>query len=148
MKVVNNNKRNFSRIHFDQQVNLDFFNERYDCCQIQDLNLTGMFIQGSFPQYIGMHCLVNLVQDGKTTALRLEAAGKIVRKNNEGLGIEFTAMTFECYMFLQAILLYEADEPLDIGLELPENCPYSIIGQPEEYTEQYKLFEELTLYYK
>jgi hypothetical protein len=35
-------------------------------------------------------------------------------------------MSFDSYMFLQVTLLYEAEEPLSIGFELPDNCPFEI----------------------
>jgi hypothetical protein len=136
-------KRKFSRIQFERKVFLDFFTERHDHCRIKNLSLTGMCIAGSFRQNIGEYCLINLEQKGVTSDLSLRALGKVVRKDNSEIALEFTSMTFESYMYLQVTLLYEADEPMIIGLELPENCPFKLIDGNETIQENYNSFQTL-----
>jgi len=118
--------RMFKRISFDRKVRLDFVSESYDYCQVKDLSLTGMFVLGTFQQKVGEHCLVKLLQKGVDSELKLLALANVVWTNDEGVGIEFTSMSFDSYLFLQVTLLYEADEPIAIGLELPEECPFEI----------------------
>lgn len=122
-------KRKFTRIHFDRQVNLDFFTDSYDSCQIKDLSLTGMYVLGSFQHHVGEHCLLNLIQTGSSSGLSLLASAKVIRKDDEGIAIEFSSMSSDSYMFLQVILLYEAEDPLFVGVELPENCPFEILDK-------------------
>jgi len=125
-------KRKFTRINFDRKASLDFFTERYENCRLKNLSLTGMYVTGSFRQYVGEHCLINLVQRGGTSHLSLQALGKVVRKDVGGIALEFTSMTFESYLYLQVTLLYEAEEPHAIGFELPDNCPFKLIEIREE----------------
>ena len=124
--MVESKKRKFSRIHFDRHVKLDFSDGSFDACRINDLSLTGMFVIGFFKQNVGENCIVNLFQKGISSNLSLQASAKVARRNDEGIAIEFTSMSFDSYMFLQVTLLYEAEEPLSIGLELPDNCPFEI----------------------
>jgi len=125
------NKRNFTRIKFERQVNLDFQDESFDSCMIKDLNLTGMFVFGTFTQQVNTTCLIILDQKGESSDLTLSATAKVVRTTEEGIAIEFKSMTFESYMFLQATLLYEAGDPISIGLEFPENCPFEVIEEEQ-----------------
>lgn len=119
--------RQYSRVNFHRKVNIDFHGSNYNEAQIRDLSLTGMFIFGVFQQKVGDYCLLNLVQTGATSDLSIHASAKVVRKDDEGIAIVFCAMSFDSYMFLQMSLLYEAEEPLVIGLELPEHCPFEIV---------------------
>ena len=119
--------RKFSRISFDHQVSLEFINSRHDNCQIKDISLTGLFVNGFFQQQVGENCIINLVQKGVSITLSLAALAKVVRKSYDGIAIKSTAMSFDSYMYLQTSLLYEADEPIVIGLELPNDCPFKII---------------------
>lgn len=131
-------KRMFGRISFRRHVELDFSSEKYRDCQIENLSLTGMFVIGTFKKNVGEYCLVKLFQTGVSSDIRLLALAHVVRTEDEGIAIEFASMSFDSYMFLQVTLLYEAEEPLAIGLELPEECPFEISEQkitlPEEHS--------------
>ena len=122
-------KRKFSRIDFNRKVNLDFITDWYNECLIIDLCLTGMFIQGSFRQQEGEYCLITLVHEKKSSDMTIQAICKITRKTDQGIALQFISMTFESYMYLQMLLLYECNEPMDIGLELPERCPFSLTDE-------------------
>lgn len=138
-------ERKYTRIHFARTVYLDFFTDRHDNCRIKNLSLTGMCVIGSFRKSIGEYCLISLEQRGLTSNLSLLALGKVVRKNDSEMALEFTSMTFESYMYLQVTLLYEAEEPLVIGLELPENCPFEIIDTNEHITEKRNEYRQVSL---
>lgn len=143
--MLNQRKRKYSRIPFDRTVNLDFFTDWYNDCQIENLSLTGMFVSGSFRQHVGEHVLINLVNKGRSFELCIQASGKIVRTADKGIALEFTSMTFESYMYLQMTLLYEAEQPLVIGLELPENCPFEISEKVVSIPENYHALQILAL---
>ena len=119
--------RLFTRIRFDRKLHLDFAGTQYESCQIKDLNLTGMFVIGNFSQEVGEVCFIRLDQAGDSSQLSLEATAKVVRHTDQGIAIEFVSMSFDSYMFLQVTLLYEAGDPIAIGEELPETCPFSIL---------------------
>lgn len=123
-------ERKFTRIHSDRHVNLEFVRVCYDSCQITNLSLTGMFAKGPFQDQVGKYCLINLVQPGAPSDSCLQASAKVVRKDDNGLAVEFTSMPYDSYMFLQAILLSEADIDCAALSELPDdNCPFEITDQ-------------------
>jgi len=120
-------KRRFVRIHFERQVQLDFFTEFYDKCQITNLSFGGLFVSGKFPHKIDDQCYINLAQTSKTTRLTLKALSKIVRQNDEGIALEFISMSFESLLSLEMILLYqEKEKSADAEIKIPENTPFKI----------------------
>jgi len=119
-------KRKFIRVDVVQQARLDFQDIGYDPCRIKNLSLTGMFVFGSFKQQVGDECIIRYSQTCSSSHFYFKAIAKVVRIMNDGLAIEFSSMPLDSYMLLQTTLLYEAVDPLAIGLELPENCPFEI----------------------
>ena len=118
--------RKFTRINFDRQVNLDFISNSYDHCRIKNLSVTGMFVKGDFSRQEGKCCRVNLIQKGVSTDLSLQAQAKVVRKDDEGIAIEFTSMPFDSYMFLNILLLDESDGSQIYTKILSETCPFEV----------------------
>lgn len=118
-------RRRFSRISFDAQASLEFATRSYDITTVENVSLVGFFIRGSFQQKIGDHCVVKLFPERMGSHSRFFAAAKVVRKNEAGIGIEFTSMSHESYMLLQVTLLYEAEDPTSVGCEFPEESPFA-----------------------
>lgn len=119
-------KRRFTRVNFSREVMLDFQDGNSCPCRIKDLSLSGMFVFSEFAASEGTCCQVALRQVGPGSDLTIKAAAKVARVDQDGIGIVFTSMAYDSYMSLQIILLYEADDPLFIGLEYPENCPFEL----------------------
>ena len=120
------NRRKFQRIDFDGKVDLKFVNYSYDCCQVKNLSLTGMFIEGNFLGRKARNCNVQIFHEDNNGNNSLRASAKVVWKNNEGIALEFTTMTFENYLLLQTTLINKAEEPEIILRELPKNYPFFI----------------------
>lgn len=138
-------KRKSTRICFDRQVAaLDFYTEVYDKCPVTNLSLTGIFIDGTFPQQVGDHCIVNLAQEGRTTYLTLNASTEVVRQSKEGIALKFTSMSLESLMFLEMTLLYK-DRRMNLNnnLKLPNNLPYEIFDEASEIQNEYNPFLEM-----
>lgn len=129
MNVKQDTRRKYIRVHFDRHVNLEFISDSYDHCPIKNLSLAGMFIMGNFQQQEGTYCLVNLIQKGISTDLSLRASAKVVRKDDEGVAIEFTSMPFESYLILQITLLSENENNVIIEKLLTDECPFEVTDQ-------------------
>ena len=128
-------KRRFSRIDLAQEASIKFQGQNYDHCLIRDLSLTGMFVLGNFSQHVGEKCLIKYSQTTATSHFYFKAAAMVVRSDAEGIGIEFTSMPLNSYMLLETTLLYESQDPVSIGLQLPESCPFKIIEELSENPE-------------
>ena len=121
--------RKFPRFHCDHHANLEFISGSYDNCWIKNVSLTGMYSRWVFPQQAGEYCLVNLLQTEITTDVNFHASAKVVWKNDEGIGIEFTSMSMDHYMFLQTTLFNKVEDLFIIGQIFPENYPYKVTDE-------------------
>lgn len=120
-------KRCHFRIHFKRQVQLDFSSEVYDNCQIKNISLGGMFITGKLPHKVNDQCYVTISQQSKTSSLTFKAQTKIVRKDDEGIALQFVSMSFEDMVSLELILLFEPREKSsDVEQALPTDLPFKI----------------------
>lgn len=119
-------KRKYERLKFDRHVELEFANSAYDFCHIDNLSRTGMFVKGNFKKQEDNCCLVKLVQKGGTTDLSLMAIARVVRKNDKGIALEFTSMTFESYTYLNIILLNGMGNSSIVDKIIKEDCPYEL----------------------
>jgi len=119
-------KRQFIRVEISQQAILEFADKKYNPCRLKDLSLTGMVLFGKFQQQAGDECIVRFSQKSTSSCFYFKACARVVRTTEDGLAIEFVSMPLDSYMLLQTTLLYTAVDPLEIGLQLPENCPFEI----------------------
>ena len=121
-------RRNSPRsIQYNRHAKLSFKTKVYKESSIQNLSLTGMFVQGVFQQNDGDHCVVNLVQKGKYSCLSLEASAQVVRMEENGVAIEFTSMSLESLMLLQMILSCDdGDESLSREIQSFDNLPFKV----------------------
>jgi len=120
------NRRKFHRINFAGQVNLEFGDEQYECCQIKNLSLTGMYVSGNFKQKQAENCHISFVRDGNTERKYLQASGKVVWGNEGGVGVQFTSMKLDHYQSLKTLLINNAEQPVIILSQLPNKCPFEI----------------------
>ena len=138
-------KRRHERIHFERQVQIDFFTEVYNQCQVKDVSLSGMFVTGKFTCNVEGQCYVNLVQKGKNVYLKLEALAKVVRQKDEGIALQFISMSFESLLSLEMILLYqEREKAADTEMKLPEVLPFEINEETSRFPDKYKPFLDRT----
>lgn len=119
-------KRQFTRINFTREVMLDFQGTSYSPCRIKDLSLGGMYVFSGIAESDGACCDLAFKQTGPSSDLVIRATARVVRKDKDGIAIEFTSMAYDSYMLLQMILLYEAKDPLTVSLEYPTICPFEI----------------------
>ena len=128
MNIKFENRRKFHRINFDGQVNLDFMGGQQDDCQIKNLSLTGMFVNGNFQQQHAENCSVNIVDKTKSNKTNLRASAEVVWWSNKGIAFKFTSMTLDSYMLLVSTLINNAEQPAILLHEFPKSCPYEIIN--------------------
>lgn len=126
MSIELKNRRKFARINIDRHVNFKFMNDLYNNGHVYNLSLSGMFVLGQLQKQIGNHCLFNLTKTESFTVLCFQGRAKVIRRDAEGVGIEFTSMPHDSYMFLQMILLYEAEYPFVVDELLPNACPFEV----------------------
>lgn len=134
-------KRRHERIHFERRVQIDFFTEVYNQCRIKNISLSGMFVTGKFTHDIEDRCYVNLVQKSENVYLTLEALAKVVRKEDDGIALNFTSMSFASLLSLEIILLYQArDKSAGTEIKLPKELPFEINEEASRFPDKYNPF--------
>ena len=134
-------RRRYVRIDLERQVDLEFFTDVYDKCQVKNISSGGMFVLGKFPRDIDDKCYVNFSQTSLNTCLTLQALAKVVRHNDEGLALEFTSMSFESLLSLEMILLFQEKEKAPhVEVKLPEILPFEIIEKTSFVQDKYNFF--------
>ena len=133
-------KRMFTRIEFSRKVSIHFQKNSYGPCSIRNLSLGGMFVVGDFEEDVGAICHLVFMQTGASSELTIRASAKVIRAGSDGIALEFTSMSNDSYMFLQTSLLYQADDPLPISLEFPDETPYKLTEIVKISSEQNKVF--------
>ncbi|MHB8791433.1 MAG: PilZ domain-containing protein [Desulfobulbaceae bacterium] len=119
-------RRKFHRINFEEDVFIDFPDNTSDCCRVKNISLGGMFILGWSPRNEIENCQVRIFHNAQLKEPRLRASAKVAWSNEEGVGIQFTAMSYDSYMALLATLLNKAEQPSVILREFPKTCPFEI----------------------
>jgi len=143
-------KRRYVRIHFKRQVQLDFFTEVYDKCQVKNISLGGLFVNGKFPHKVDDQCYVNITLTSKTTYLSFKALAEIVRQDDEGIegiALKFISMSFESLVLLELILLYEPREKssdTETEIKLPTDLPFEICEEESSIPNKDNPFLERT----
>jgi hypothetical protein len=116
-------RRKFSRINLDIGARLNFTTGDYECI-IKDASLGGMLVAGPFMLVLDKYCPVNIELRSRTVNLNFAASARVVRADENGMAIEFTSMGFDSYVSLQTLLLYNAEDPLAVGVEFPDDPPF------------------------
>jgi len=121
--------RRFIRVHFNQEVRLDFDGQAYERQPVCNLSLGGFCVRGHFEQQIGDICTVAL-KEAAGMPVNFQAQGKVVWIGSGSMAVEFTAMNHDSFLFLQTALLYQAEDPLLLGTEFGrDEISYSLLDE-------------------
>lgn len=80
----------------------------------KDLSLKGMFIHTREETAIGAKCRVEVNLTGMTEPLSLHMQGKIIRKDPNGIAVEFDSMDLDSYTHLKNLVRYNTADPDDV----------------------------------
>ncbi len=117
------NKRSHARVLFNRKVRLIIHGRVYEEQPVKNLSLTGMFVTGTFAASINDDCTVELRETGPNSCLTLKFSARVIRVEQDGLGLEFHDMQPDSYMFLQTMILYATRDPLSVAEEFLEDFP-------------------------
>ena len=105
-------KRDTTRVEFHTRAELEIEGQVLTGT-VEDLSLKGMFLktEASPPSIkIGQEVKVTIRFSGTTSDLSIDVQGKVVRLTQEGLGIEFTDMEFDSFVYLRNVVAYNAGD--------------------------------------
>ena len=105
-------KRDTTRVEFHTRAELEIEGQVLSGT-VEDLSLKGMFLKTEASQrfiQIGQKVKVTIRFSGTTSNLSIDVQGKVVRLTQEGLGIEFTDMEFDSFVYLRNVVAYNAGD--------------------------------------
>lgn len=127
---MNTGIRRFTRVNFNQSVQLDFGKRNYEQQIVCNLSLGGLCVKGQFEQKVGDVCKIAMREAGVSgPPVNFQAKGVAVWVNGESMAIEFTEMEYDSFLFLQTALLYQADDPLLLGTEFCRDVAFNVLEE-------------------
>ena len=109
-------KREFSRVHYEVHATI-----RHDAgespCGIIDLSLHGMYVTTSAPVAVGDPIEVAFSLGGEADAVIVQTAGHVVRKDDNGVGIEFDQTDLDSFDAMKNIVALNSGRPGEITEE-------------------------------
>ena len=106
-------KRQYVRVPFLRGVQLSRKNKPKGEFTVRNLSQGGMYLAGAINLPVGEDCRIDFPDSGRLVSMLYQVNGKIAHLDAEGFGICFTGMEDACFMYLQTMLLYAADDPLN-----------------------------------
>ena len=83
-------ERRRRRFSFSTKVILTFAGTKRSIkAESKNVSVNGIFIKSAAKIPVDTHCDIEIIISGKTSRLRMELEGKVVRRDGEGIGIEF-----------------------------------------------------------
>jgi hypothetical protein len=119
--VLSPEKRRHARVIFNRSVKLFIQEKSHGQYPARNLSMGGLFVEGNISLPIGEDCRLELHEIGRHSSLILTFSGKIQRCEKDGVGVQFTGMEDDSYMFLQTMVLYSSDDPLGVAEDFFED---------------------------
>ncbi len=112
-------KRRNTRVNFKTNVVLksDDFTIKAEA-NSDDLSLKGLHVQTAEDVPMDTLCDVELHLTGTTEDVTLNMKGKVVRKDDSGIGVKFESIDIDSFTHLKNILMYNTEDPEALGDEL------------------------------
>lgn len=121
-------KRRFTRVNVAKAASLDFQEANKFPCRIKNLSLAGLYVFSRAAQDRDSQCSVVFHQSAPGVDLVIQANARVVRQDKDGMGMEFTSMTYDSYMLLKMILLNETEDPVAVSLEYANHRPFKVLA--------------------
>jgi hypothetical protein len=80
----------------------------------KDLSLKGIFVHTREEAVLGTKCQIEVNLTGMTEPLSLCMQGKIIRKDLNGIAVEFDSMDLDSYTHLKNLVRYNTADPDDV----------------------------------
>ena len=88
------------------------------CDQTRDISLKGLYCYSDIKFSTGTPCELELHLTGTSSKLVLFFKGRVIRTDEEGMGIRFEEMDLDSFLLLKNILSYNTGDPEQIDQEL------------------------------
>lgn len=108
-------KRKHPRVIFTRSVKVYAHNQLQGHFPARNLSLSGLYIEGASDLPIGTECRLELHETGRKSSLIVTFFATVRRRDGQGVGVQFTNMEDDSFMFLQTMVLYSSDDPIGVA---------------------------------
>jgi len=108
-------KRMDERVIFTRTVKVFSQEKLHGQFPARNLSQRGLFIEGVTDISVGQDCRLELYETGHRSSLILKFSCTVRRKAEDGIGVSFTGMEDDSFMFLQTMVLYSSDDPVGVA---------------------------------
>lgn len=123
--MLGRERRRFFRVSCDHNAWLITEESKQHHVKLTNLSMGGVSLYGKSSLNLGDTCRVELYQEKQNVSQTVKFSSRVVRANNHEYGLEFVKMDDESHMFLQTMILYDADDPLSVVSEFKDDFPSS-----------------------
>lgn len=108
-------KRRHARVIFTRSVRVFHRDRLLGQFPARNLSLGGLYVQGKVDIAAGEPCRLELHETGRRSSLIVNFCATVCRKDPDGVGVHFTSMEDDSFMFLQTMVLYFSDDPIGVA---------------------------------
>ena len=123
--VLGRERRRFFRVSCQHNAWLITEKSKQQPVKLRNLSMGGVSLYGRSRLHLGDTCKIEVRQKKHNFSQVVKFYSRVVRADKEGYGLEFVQMDDESHMFLQTMILYEADDPLSVVTEFQDDFPDS-----------------------
>lgn len=110
-KINDHERRKSSRVDFKTEINIKTPSRSYRLeGNSRDISQKGVYVFTDEDISLETLCEITLVLEGSVPTVKLEITGKVVRKTEDGVGIEFIEMDLDSYTHLKNIVKFNSKE--------------------------------------
>ncbi len=115
------NRREFTRVPLHFAVRVEG-NEEKTCGEMRNLSLRGLFLVCDQEFTVGESCNLRLELGTGDNAIQLGITGKVVRLDDDGVGVEFLSLdSVDTLGHLQNLVLYNSGNPEETEKEIHQH---------------------------
>ena len=107
-----NEKRKRIRVPFRTEIIIDYDDHkmRFGGDSV-NLSLSGMLVETEKEIPLGAVCRIRLRLTGTQELIELTMAGRVVRQDHLGFGVQFDEMDLDSYTLLKEVIRHNTDDP-------------------------------------
>jgi len=111
-------KRKRTRVEFSIKVEIARPGGEFKYMDLRDLSMRGLYAYTRKPFNIGEDCdiRISLIESNDEAVIGLK--GVVVRRDDEGMGVQFTEIDADGFQHLKNIIYYNTGDPEKIDREL------------------------------
>ena len=112
---TNMDRRKYTRVQVNLQVEVSNHRCSLIGCATRDLSLKGVFVYSDVVFPLQSPCQVTITLTGMVVPIEIKLEARVVRTESDGIGVEFEgAQSLESYQHLRNLVMYNCSTPEQI----------------------------------